>query len=287
MLALLTPPTPHAPLTSSLQVHIQPPCPHSFPGGSPASSKHDLESSIHTMLDAGGEASVLPASTSSNIAVSAAAIADPSSSPSKSSSRHEQVCITTDHHEPGCQEAAESHVHINPIFESVSCVKKKLFAKLKFTGFHREDDDQDEEDDAAQTKSLSIDSMYITPSNNEETEEKLIQATNYFIASALIASAVLAIIIVWLFVGMHNFFSLVFLCSSDLRYPIKCRHRKRLEKAPHLHDEVNYLMSAAMYGSKCKCTRDPFDVCSPSSARTHACICFSQTCPPLPRDSPF
>lgn len=97
---------------------------------------------------------------------------------------------------------SESRVRVNPIFESVSCVKKKLFAKLKFTGFHREDEDLDEDDDAAQTKSLSIDSMYITPSNNEETEEKLIQATNYFIASALIASAVLAIVIVWLFVGM-------------------------------------------------------------------------------------
>lgn len=110
------------------------------------------------------------------------------------------------------------HVHVNPIFESVSCVKKKLFAKLKFTGFRTEDDDEDEDDDAAQTKSLSIDSMYITPSNNEETEEKLIQATNYFIASALIASAVLAIIIVWLFVGMHSFLLFALSCVCVFFY---------------------------------------------------------------------
>lgn len=101
----------------------------------------------------------------------------------------------------------ESRVHVNPIFESVSYVKKKLFAKLKFSGFgHDDDDDMDDDDDAAQTKSLSIDSMYITPSNNEESDEKLIQATNYFIAAALIASAILAIVIVWLFIGMwHSF----------------------------------------------------------------------------------
>ena len=96
----------------------------------------------------------------------------------------------------------ESRLHVNPIFESVSYVKKKLFAKLKFRGFgHEDDDDLDDDDDAAQTKSLSIDSMYITPTNPEENEEKLIQATNYFIASALVASAVLAIVIVWLFMG--------------------------------------------------------------------------------------
>lgn len=124
------------------------------------------------------------------------------------------VITTNNHHDDQNHDQAEiirsplvpeSRIHVNPIFESVSYVKKKLFAKLRFSGFgHDDDDDVDEDDDAAQTKSLSIDSMYITPSNNnnEDSDEKLIQATNYFIAAALVASAVLAVVIVWLFIGL-------------------------------------------------------------------------------------
>ena len=145
-------------------------------------------------------------------------LATSSPSPSKSCDHQKEVAITSDHSDdPQIRTSlvhAESRVHVNPIFESVSYVKKKLFAKLKFTGFgHEDDDDLDDDDDAAQTKSLSMDSMYITPSTNEESDEKLIQATNYFIAAALIASAILAIVIVWLFVGEQQSFPIILLLA--------------------------------------------------------------------------
>jgi hypothetical protein len=91
------------------------------------------------------------------------------------------------------------------LFESASFVKKKIMTKLRTLRGDEPEDDVD--DDEAQTKSLSIDSYYITPTtvNEEETAEKLIQATNYFIVSALIASFILAILVIWLLSGTGKF----------------------------------------------------------------------------------
>ena len=97
---------------------------------------------------------------------------------------------------------SSAKITLNPLFESASFVKKKIITKLRsFRGDDAVEDNID--DDEAQTKSLSIDSYYITPTtvNEEEAAEKIIQATNYFIISALVASFFLGILIIWLLAG--------------------------------------------------------------------------------------
>ena len=116
-----------------------------------------------------------------------------------SSSRFSNQAVYTP--SPSSNVASSARITLNPLFESASFVKKKIMIKLK--SLRGEDPDEDAEDEAHETKSLSIDSYYITPTtvNEEEAAEKLIQATNYFIVSALVASFILALLILWLLSG--------------------------------------------------------------------------------------
>lgn len=120
-----------------------------------------------------------------------------------SSSRFSNRAVYTP--SPSSNVASSARITLNPLFESASFVKKKIMTKLRTLRGDEPEDDVD--DDEAQTKSLSIDSYYITPTtvNEEETAEKLIQATNYFIVSALIASFILAILVIWLLSGTGKF----------------------------------------------------------------------------------
>jgi len=99
-----------------------------------------------------------------------------------------------------------TRITLNPLFESASksasFVKKKIMTRLK--SLRGEEPEEEEAND--ETKSLSIDSYYITPANEREAAEKLIQATNYFIVSALIAAFILGILVLWLLAG--NFIQL-------------------------------------------------------------------------------
>jgi hypothetical protein len=109
---------------------------------------------------------------------------------------------------------------LNPLFDEASRtishqskrVKKKvvkesrkIVKRIRGQGTDQEVDVEDDDGQEEDAKSLSIDSYYITPTSGEETAEKLIQATNYFIITALVASVVIGIIIIWLLVGEYRF----------------------------------------------------------------------------------
>lgn len=134
--------------------------------------------------------------------------------PGKSKSK----CNTSSSNEIDTCNGNRINITVNPLIEKTSNASKNLYTKIRKNFLVNqtnggEDNSRDKErncdsQDALSAKSLSIDSYYITPTTanpQRESVEKLIMATNIFVFCAFVAAIILAIVIIWLALGMLLF----------------------------------------------------------------------------------
>ena len=95
-----------------------------------------------------------------------------------------------------------SHIYLNPVFESATYIKtKRIFKRFKKRMAGDDEDNGMESDQEDDVKSLSMDSVYITPVVEQEIPKVLINATNYFVGLAIFISFILVFVAFYLILG--------------------------------------------------------------------------------------
>lgn len=123
--------------------------------------------------------------------------ATPPPRPPRPSSNATMIPNDTDD-EDHLQSSTRHHIYLNPVFESATYIKRKLLLRLKR---HNDENMSDGDEDEDDVKSLSIDSVYITPVVHQPVPKELVRATNYFIATAIIVSFILVFMAFYLILG--------------------------------------------------------------------------------------